>query len=349
MNVLILNTQVPFCYGGAEVLAEDLQAQLKAAGHRAEVLTLPFKWYPQQTLANTIVASKLMDISNFNGVTIDKVIALKFPMWLIPHPQMSLWILHQHRAAYDLWDSSLSDLAGMPDGKALRDMIRREDTAAIQACAGVFTISQNVTGRLKQYNSISSEVLYPPPRSMERFRVDSYGDFFFFPSRITPIKRQELVIEALVHVAEPVKIVFAGEADSPHYLDSLKKRAQELGVSDKIEWRGRVSEEEKFDLYANALMVIFTPVDEDYGYVTPEAMLSSKAVLTLEDAGGATEFVQHDKNGLIVQADTREIALAISRVWNDRSEALRLGAAARERVEEIDLSWDKILENLLRT
>ncbi len=349
MNVLILNTQVPFCYGGAEVLAEDLQAQLKAAGHRAEVLTLPFKWYPQQTLANTIVASKLMDISNFNGVTIDKVIALKFPMWLIPHPQMSLWILHQHRAAYDLWDSSLSDLAGMPDGKALRDMIRREDTAAIQACAGVFTISQNVTGRLKQYNNISSEVLYPPPRSMERFRVDSYGDFFFFPSRITPIKRQELVIEALVHVAEPVKIVFAGEADSPHYLDSLKKRAQELGVSDKIEWRGRVSEEEKFDLYANALMVIFTPVDEDYGYVTPEAMLSSKAVLTLEDAGGATEFVQHDKNGLIVQADTREIALAISRVWNDRSEALRLGAAARERVEEIDLSWDKILENLLRT
>ena len=349
MNVLILNTQVPFCYGGAEVLAEDLQAQLEAAGHRAEILTLPFKWYPQQTLANTIVASKLMDISNFNGVTIDKVIALKFPMWLIPHPQMSLWILHQHRAAYDLWDSSLSDLAGMPDGKALRDMIRREDKAAIQACAGVFTISQNVTGRLKQYNNISSQVLYPPPRSMERFRCDSYGDYFFFPSRITPIKRQELVIEALVHVPEPIKVVFAGEADSPYYLDALKNRAQELGVSDKIEWRGRVSEEEKFDLYANALMVIFTPVDEDYGYVTPEAMLSSKAVLTLKDAGGATEFVQHDKNGFIVEADPRAIALAISRVWHDRAEARRLGIAARERVEEIDLSWDKILENLLRT
>ena len=348
MNVLILNTQVPFCYGGAEVLAEDLQAQLESAGHRAEILTLPFKWYPQQTLANTIVASKLMDISNFNGVTIDRVIALKFPMWLIPHPQMSLWILHQHRAAYDLWDSSLSDLAGMPDGKALRDMIRREDNAAIAACKGVFTISQNVTGRLKQYNNIASEVLYPPPRSMERFRVESYGDFFFFPSRITPIKRQELVIEALVHVPESVQVVFAGEADSPHYLETLKKRAQELGVTDRIRWAGRISEEEKFDLYANALMVIFTPVDEDYGYVTPEAMLSSKAVLTLEDAGGATEFVQHDKNGLIVQADPRAMALAMTRIWNDRDEAQRLGVAARARVEEIDLSWDKILERLLQ-
>ena len=349
MNVLILNTQVPFCYGGAEVLAEDLQTQLKAAGHRAEILTLPFKWYPQQTLTNTILAAKLMDISNFNGVNIDKVIALKFPMWLIPHPQLSLWILHQHRAAYDLWDSSLSDLAGMPDGRALRDVIRREDTAAIQSCGTVYTISHNVTGRLKQYNNIASEVLYPPPRSMEQFRVESYGDYFFFPSRITPIKRQELVIEALVHVPEPVKVVFAGEADSPQYLEALKKRAHELGVSAKVEWRGRISEEEKFELYAKALMVIFTPVDEDYGYVTPEAMLSSKGVLTLEDSGGATEFVQHEKNGLIVQADPRELALVISRIWNDRREAERLGGAARQRVERIGLSWDKILQSLLRT
>jgi glycosyltransferase involved in cell wall biosynthesis len=348
MNVLILNTQVPFCYGGAEVLAEDLQTQLSEAGHRAEILTLPFKWYPQQTLANTILASKLMDVSNFNGVNIDKVIALKFPMWLIPHPEMSLWILHQHRAAYDLWDSSLSDLAAMPDGRALRDMIRREDTAAIHACKGVYTISHNVSGRLKQYNKIPSEVLYPPPRSMQSFRVELYGDFFFFPSRITPIKRQELVIEALSHVPEPVKVVFAGEADSPHYLVKLKKRADELGVSSRIEWRGRISEQEKLDLYAKALMVIFTPVDEDYGYVTPEAMLSSKAVLTLEDSGGAAEFVQHEKNGLLVQADPRAIALAISRIWNDRGEAERLGAAARERIDTIDLSWPKILESLLR-
>jgi glycosyltransferase involved in cell wall biosynthesis len=228
-------------------------------------------------------------------------------------------------------------------------MIRRDDTAAIQGCKGVYTISHNVSGRLRQYNNISSDVLYPPPRSMERFRVDGYADYFFFPSRITPIKRQELVIEALVHVPEPVKVVFAGEADSPDYLGKLQRRATELGVSGKIEWRGRISEEEKFELYANARMVIFTPVDEDYGYVTPEAMLSSKAVLTLEDAGGATEFVQHEKNGLIVQADPRAMALAISRVWNDRGEAERMGAAARQRIDKIDLSWHRILEYLLRT
>ena len=189
MNVLILNTQVPFCFGGAEVLAEDLQLQLREAGHNAEILTLPFKWYPQQTLVNTILSSKLTDISNFNGVNIDKVIALKFPMWLIPHEDMSLWMLHQHRAAYDLWDTNLSDLAAMPDGKTLRDLIRREDNIAIGRLKQVYTISQNVTNRLQTYNGLNSQVLYPPPRAMEQFRLEGYGDYFFFPSRITPIKR----------------------------------------------------------------------------------------------------------------------------------------------------------------
>ena len=347
MNVLVLNTQIPYCYGGAEVLAEDLQQQLSIAGHNAEILTLPFKWYPQQTLVNTILASKLMDISNFNGVNIDKVIALKFPMWLIPHSDMSLWILHQHRAAYDLWDSNLSDLAAMPDGKALRDLIRREDSSAIPRCKRIYTISRNVSARLKRYNSMDSDVLYPPPRAMDRFHVESYGDYFFFPSRINPIKRQELVVEALAHVPEPVRVVFAGEPDSPRYMERLKKRVKELKVQDKVEWRGRVSEQEKFDLYARALMVIFTPVDEDYGYVTPEAMLSSKAVLTLEDSGGATEFVVNEQNGLLVQPDARSLAMAISRVWNDRAEAQRLGDNARRHVDGLDLSWGKIIGSLL--
>ncbi|MEM1154894.1 MAG: glycosyltransferase family 4 protein [Pseudomonadota bacterium] len=330
MNVLILNTQIPFCYGGAEVLAEDLTTQVRRAGHRCEVLTLPFKWYPQQTLSNTMIAARLMDISSFNGVTIDRVIALKFPMWLIPHSAMSLWILHQHRAAYDLWDSQLSDLASMPDGKALRDLIRREDTAAISAADSVCTISRNVTNRLKQYNKIDSQVVYPPPRSIEKFRADSYGDYLFFPSRISSIKRQELVIEALAHAQEPVKVVFAGEADSPQYLKRLQKKVGELGLDSRVQWSGFISEQEKLDLYANALAVVFTPVDEDYGYVTPEAMLASKAVITLEDSGGATEFVQHDRNGLIVKPEARELALALDRLWSDRNLAEKMGSAARD-------------------
>ena len=329
------------------MLAEDLRDNLRAQGHGAEIMTLPFKWYPQQTLVNTILVSKLTDVGNFNGLAIDKVIALKFPMWLIPHPDMSFWILHQHRSAYDLWDSNLSDLAAMPDGKSLRDLIRREDDRAFARSESLYTISRNVSKRLKHYNEVDSQVLYPPPRAMERHTVEGYGDYFFFPSRITPIKRQELIVEALAHVPEPVKVVFAGEADSPLYLERLQKRIRELGVQDKVEFCGRVSDEEKYRLYAHALMVIFPPIDEDYGYITPEAMLSSKGVLTLEDAGGATEFITHEKDGLIVPPDARAISLALSRMWNDRAAAERFGANARTRVTELDLSWGRITRKLL--
>jgi glycosyltransferase involved in cell wall biosynthesis len=347
VNVLVLNTQIPFCRGGAEVLAEDLRDQLLQAGHNAEILTLPFKWYPQQTLVNTLLASKLLDISSYNGLTIDRVIALKFPLWLIPHPNMSLWILHQHRAAYDLWDSDYSDLVAMPDGQTVRDLIVREDTAAISRCKQVFTISENVTARLRDYNGLSSGVLYPPPRSMEKFHCTGYGDYFFFPSRITPIKRQALIIEALALVAEPMKVIFAGEADSPQYLEKLKQRAVKLGVADKIQWLGRISEDQKFSLYAGSRMVIFPPVDEDYGYVSPEAMLSSKAVLTLTDSGGAAEFIVHGKTGLLVEPKAEEIAAQLRTVWSDPGLAQEMGEKARAHIESVDLSWDKILRSLL--
>lgn len=347
MNILILNTQIPYCSGGAEILARDLDDSLKRAGHSSEILTLPFKWYPQESLVNSILASKLFDISSYNGMNVDRVIALKFPAWLIPHPQKSFWILHQHRTAYDLWATEFSELAVMPDGAAVRDLIHREDYAAISASDSVYSISQTVSDRLERYSGLGSDVLYPPPRNMEKFHCDSYGDYFYFPSRITPLKRQELIVDAMEYVTEPVKVVFAGEADDPEYLRKLKQRAEKMNSQGEVEWLGRVPDQEHLQLYAQSLMVLFTPQDEDYGYVTPEAMLSSKGVISCSDSGGATEFVTHDETGFITQADPRVIAETMSRVWRERELATRMGQNARDAVSQIDFSWSNILDRLL--
>ncbi|MBN7795185.1 glycosyltransferase family 4 protein [Parahaliea mediterranea] len=317
------------------------------AGHRAEIVTIPFKWYPQQTLIDSMLSARLLDLDSFNGVTIDKVIALKFPLWLVRHPSLSLWVLHQHRTAYDLWDSGFSDVAGMPDGPAVREMIRHADNEAFERAESIHTISRTVSARLLAHNATESGVLYPPPRDMEAFFGGEYGDYFFFPSRITPLKRQSLVLEALAHTREPVRVVFAGEADSPEYLATLQARAAELGVDARVEWLGRVTEERKRELYAGARMVIFPPVDEDYGYITPEAMLSSRAVVTLEDAGGPTEFVSHDHTGLVLPADAEAIAAGLDGVWRDRSRARQMGRAARDYIDGIGLNWDTVLQGLL--
>ena len=347
MNIAVLNAQIPLCTGGAEVLAEDLIDALKARGHNPALVTVPFKWYPQQSLIDSMLACKLLDISEFNGVKIDKVIALKFPMWLIEHENMSLWILHQHRSAYELWDTKYNDLASMPDGHRVRDLIQREDCRAIAPREKVFTISQNVTERLQKYNGIGSGVLYPPPRAMGEFYCKDYGDFLFFPSRITPLKRQELVIEALAYAGPAVKVVFAGQADDETYLAKLQSRALELGVDSRITWLGHISEQQKFDLYAECRMVLFPAYNEDYGYITPEAMLSHKGVLTLDDSGGALEFVVDGENGSVARPDAQALGEAMDSVYSSTGLARRYGDSARARIDSMDISWDTVVDSLL--
>ena len=99
MRIGVLRTQVPFVTGGAERHAANLVAALTARGHEATEITLPFKWYPGQTLADHIAAAKLIDISEVEAVPVDLAIGLKFPAWLARHPNKVFWVIHQHRQA----------------------------------------------------------------------------------------------------------------------------------------------------------------------------------------------------------------------------------------------------------
>ena len=65
---------------------------------------------------------------------------------------------------------------------------------------------------------------------------------------------------------------------------------------------------EKIDLYAKALAVIYPPIDEDFGYVTLEAMLARKPIVVCLDSGGPLEFVRNGENGLIVEPNAEDLA-----------------------------------------
>jgi glycosyltransferase involved in cell wall biosynthesis len=160
-------------------------------------------------------------------------------------------------------------------------------------------------------------------------------------------KRQSLVLEALALTRNKVKVRFAGVADSPEYGKRLKLLAAKLGVEARVEWLGFVTEEEKRDAYAKAIAVIFPPVDEDYGYITLEAMLSSKAVITCEDSGGPLEFISHLKTGLVAKPTAAALAEALDQLWQDRGLAAKYGRAGRERYEKMGLSWNEVVRQLL--
>ncbi len=347
MRVGIATVQVPFVRGGAEMLADSLLAALREAGHQAEIISLPFKWYPAARVPEHMLAARLMQVEESVGQRIDRLIGLKFPAYLMPHPSKRLWLLHQHRSAYDLWDAPFSDLRHAPDGAHVRSVIRTADEAAFGECEAVYTISRVVSERLRQWSGVASTPLHHPPPGAERLRPGPYGDYILFPSRINESKRQHLAIEALALTRAPVRLCFIGAADAPAYDATLRARCTALGLDGRVTWRGEVGEADRLALYAGCLAVLFPPLAEDYGYVTLEAMLCAKAVVTTDDAGGPLDFVADRHNGLVCAPYPDAMAAALDRVWADRAGTEALGRAGRQRYGELGLEWSTVLDCLL--
>ncbi|HEU5236992.1 MAG TPA: glycosyltransferase family 4 protein [Pyrinomonadaceae bacterium] len=347
MRIIVATVQVPFVRGGAEIQAEGLRDALRTAGHEAEIVAVPFKWYPPEKILDHILACRLLDLTEVNGTPVDLLIGLKFPAYLVPHPHKVLWIIHQFRTAYDLWDHTYGDLIYQPDGAQVRDAIREADRKLIPEARAVFTDSLNVAKRLDQYCGIKAEPLYHPPLGAEHFYSAQAQEYFFFPSRLCLPKRQKLILEALQHTKQRVRVLFAGTPDSPDFAEELRTTARTLSVDKRVEWLGAVSEKEKLALYANSLGILYPPLDEDYGYVTLEAMLSAKPVITCTDSGGPLEFVRHEETGLVATPEAEAIARAMDHLWTHREQAQTLGKSGRLSYEHMNISWSQVVNKLL--
>ncbi len=344
MRVAIATAQVPFVRGGAEAHAEGLLGALREHGADAELVNLPFRWYPTDRLLDHIVAARLWRLDDA-----DRVIGLKFPAYLVPHPSKVLWLMHQHRPAYDLWNDQANGLRDTGEGRAVRDAVRRADDAWLPEALRIYTTSPVVSDRLRRFNDIASTPLHPPLVDPGTFRSGPYGDYVFAPSRLASTKRQRLLIEAMRHVRSSARLVIAGPAASPADLATLRATVRRHDLGDRVTILGRwISEREKLDLYAGARAVAFVPRDEDYGYVTLEAAAAARPTITCTDAGGPALFVRDGDTGLVRPPEPRALADAIDGLMADRREAARLGANARDQLIALDLRWDRVVEELLR-
>ncbi|WP_104019673.1 glycosyltransferase [Roseovarius nitratireducens] len=347
MRVGLLQTQVPFVTGGAERHSANLCVALREHGHEVAEITLPFKWYPGETLVDSILAARLTDLSETEGVPTDLMIGLRFPAYLARHPNKVFWIIHQFRQAYDQWDTGVSELLEDPEGEAVRHLVRAEDRKAFAETAHpVYANSATVAQRLQTHLGQKATPLYHPPPNAGLLSQGPFGDYLFAPGRLNPSKRPELLLQALARTTPPLRLVIAGVAGNPAYLDRLRALADDLGVAGRVEWLGGIDDDTMRMTYANARAVVFVPQDEDYGYITLEAMLSGKPVITTGDAGGPLEFVTNGKHGLVCAPSPAALAEGFETVMQDRRLAERMGAAGHERYRKLDISWDHVVETL---
>ncbi|HJZ78299.1 MAG TPA: glycosyltransferase family 4 protein [Vicinamibacterales bacterium] len=341
-TVLVCEAQVPLVSGGAELHVRGLVAELARRGYRAERVSVPFKSYPKAELLPSAAAWRLVDLSETNYEPIDLVIATKFPTYFVRHPNKVTWLFHQYRAIYELCGTSFSEFEHSEADVRLRDTLMRLDREALSESKRIFTNARNTAARLHKYNGLVGEPLYHPPPHAGVLRAGPFGDYVLSVGRLELNKRVDLIVRAMAYADRSIRLIVVGEGPQRPQLEAL---AAASGVADRITWTGRVDERQLVDLYAGALAVVFPPYDEDYGYITLEAFLAHKPVITTSDSGGPLEFVEDGGTGLVTSPDPEALGAAVSRLAGDRQLAVYLGRAGYERVRSI--SWDDVIDRLI--
>lgn len=382
MKIAVVSpSPVPFTIGGAENLAWGLCESInRNTEHQAELIKLPSRELSFWDLVDTYYQFYKLDLSHF-----DMVISTKYPAWMVKHSNHIIYMLHTLRGLYDTYHMMGLSEEFECDNVRVKDLLRfmethrmyddlevffsklfaiRDDAQVPQeifafpgpfirlvvhymdACAmaqyGIrkYAAISNTVKNRKDYFPMGEDVkVIYPPTIMKDVKEGDYKHIFFC-SRLDAPKRIDMLVKAMKYVTSDVKLYIAGTGPEKEKLQELAKG------DDRIEFLGFVSDEDVEKYYANAICVPYFPYDEDYGYITIEAMLHKKAVITTKDAGGPNEFVKDGVNGFVVDFDAEKIGAKIDYMCQHPDEARRMGEEALNAVK--DINWESVVKELLK-
>jgi len=344
MRVAVVTSTPLFVEGGHLVAARSLVQALRHEGHEAAVVLTPQNRFGRQGAA--YLATWLTDVGlGDQNRKVDHVISLRYPSYAVRHPDHVVWLNHTMREYYDQWETfkrTLSWKARLKEGSRRRLIHAADRYLLTKNVRKVYTQSRTISTRLQRWGGITSETLYPPPPQRE-YRCDGYGDYIFAISRLAPLKRLSLLIEALANPeAAGIRCVIAGEGEEQH---NLARAIAARGLSSRVTLIGRIDDHQMLEHLANCRAVCFPPYDEDYGFVTVEAFASRKPVVTCSDSGGPAELVVDNVNGKICAPQPGPLAVALRELMDDGDAAERMGQAALEKVS--GMTWSHAVGRLL--
>lgn len=342
MKIALCSTFVPFINGGARNIVEWLQAVLQEHGHHVERIYLPEVDVPD-LLFPQLAALRWVDVD-----CADRIICFRPQSHLIPHPNKVLWFIHHIRAFYDLWGTPYG-YADTSKNRQIREKLLAVDNRALQEAQAIFTNSKVVSDRLKSFNSVDSEVLYPPVFKPERFHTRTYNDEIVYICRLEHHKRQHLLIEAMQYTKTAIRLRLCGTSGGSDYPLQLQELITRLGVEDRVTLANRwIAEEEKVEYLADCLAAAYLPLDEDsYGYPSVEACHGKKSVLTTTDSGGVLELIKDGYNGIVAEPQPEALAEAMDRLYLDREWAKKIGQNSFASLRELNVSWSHVVDRLL--
>ena len=343
-RIAVVTSHPLFAEGGHLVIVEALARALGEAGHEAAVWQTPQNRFGRQGAA--YLANWLTDVGMaHDGHPIDQVISFRFPSYAVRHPAHVCWLNHRMREYYDQWPAFSAPLSARA---RLKERVRRGLVHAVDRyllthnVTRVCAQSKTVQTRLERWGGIPSTVVYPPAMARD-YRCDDYDDFILVVSRLAPLKRIGLVLDALAEpVAAGVRCVVLGDGEE---MPALQRQLAAHGLETRVTLRGAADDDQLVDHLARCRAVCYPAFQEDYGLVTLEAFASAKPVITCLDSGGPTELVTDGETGLVSAPDAPALGHALATLAGDRALAERQGAAAHGRASSI--TWERTIEQLL--
>ena len=346
MRVAVVTSAPLFVEGGHLVIARSLVQALREEGHEATMVLTPQNRFGRQGAA--YLSTWLTDVGSGDRTqAVDQVISLRYPSYAVRHPNHVVWLNHTMREYYDQWETFQKTLSwkGRIKEGTRRQLIHIADRYLLtRNVRKVYAQSRTIAARVQRWGGIRSEPLYPPP-PQRAYRCDGYGDYIFAVSRLAPLKRLGLLIEALAtREASGIRCIIAGEGEEHAVLEHA---IMTRGLSSRVQLIGRIDDQQMLEHLARCRAVCFPPFDEDYGFVTVEAFASRKAVITCTDSGGPAELVVNNVNGKVCAPRPESLAVALRELMDDQTAAERLGQAALNVVTE--MTWSRAVARLMST
>ena len=150
-------------------------------------------------------------------------------------------------------------------------------------------------------------------------------------SRLARGKGVDVAVAAAAYLPEGMRLVVAGDGAER---ENLERMARDLGVLDRVEFRGWVSGEAKAALLEEADIFCLPSTMDAYPMTFVEAMSYGLPVVGVRYAG-IPDIVSHGETGLLVdRPDPELVAEALSRLADPQTR-WRMGAAGQRRILEI--------------
>ena len=364
---IVAPAPVPYVIGGAENLYRGLQDFInQQTPHSAEIFKLPSREHSFWELIDTYRRFSELDLAGF-----DVVVSTKYPSWMVAHERHVAYVLHKLRGLYDTYhftglperpegpaellefmDANAGRREALPEffermaalrgkvedafpGPLIRAIVHFLDGIGMAGVRRFGAISATVRDRAGYFPPGADVFVGHPPTSLAGLRPGRDRGYLFTASRLDGAKRIDLIVQAVEGL--DVQLVVAGTGPDEERLRAM--------AGANVRFAGRVPEAGLAELYREARAVMFVPYEEDYGYVTLEAMLCGKPVITVHDGGGTRELVEDGVSGRVVDASPEALREAIRELWADRRARRRMSRAALERAAQV--RWERVVEEIV--